>query len=281
MLGVLASGGLAIAMWNMPFGFFYEKLWLRIAFLALAVVIALVLLLSLVIYRNYMRVSGIFLDHASRFIRSRPWTAVYIPIMLVLAGGLIALTVFELLAVWSQHRPLFHKHLIFHKAHPTNYTIALTAAVLAQFYFGLHFLRQMCKQCSYTVNFMVTGAAIGWYFHLPPDECSNLRRMLRFHLGSVVAAAFMAGVFWIPDLVFDLLRPRNEQGLYGRCFVCLCGWLNNLFQLVRSDAIAYVNLASMSYCDSARFCEFLCRNSKIFHSSSSVSRVLSTITVVL
>jgi hypothetical protein len=131
------------------------------------------------------------------------------------------------------------------------------------------------------VNFCVSGAAISWYFHFPPDQCQIIRRMLRFHLGSVLAAAFMTGVFWLPDLLLDLLRPRNDQGLYGRCFGCAFGWLNSLFQLVRSDALAYVNLASMSYCDSARFCEFLCRNSTMFHSNNSVSRVISDAIVVL
>lgn len=88
----------------------------------------------------------------------------------------------------------------------------------------------------------------------------------------------MTAVFWLPDLLFDIFRPRREEGLYGRCFGCLCGWLSSLFQLVRSDALAYVNLASLPYCNSSRFCDLLCRNSSMFHSSYSVSRVYFILT---
>lgn len=147
VLGILAAGGLAIVLWKMPLPFFFEKYWLKISLFALAAVTSLVLLLSLIVYRNFMRVSGIFLDHASRFIRSQSITAAYIPMMLLLAGALVALTIFELLAVWSQESPTFHKHKIFYEVTRKDLTLTLTAAVVLQFYLGLHFLRQACKLC--------------------------------------------------------------------------------------------------------------------------------------
>lgn len=116
------------------------------------------------------------------------------------------------------------------------------------------------------------GNAINFYFHLTPSHCGPLSRVLRFHFGSVVLGSFLTGFLGLADALFELVRPHSD-GCYGRCFTPLCGWLSSLLHLVRSDAMAYVNLSGLDYCSSARYCEELCRNSTLFNSSQSVSRV--------
>lgn len=134
----------------MPVSFFFDHPYLKIGLVALAALTAVILVLSLIRYRNFMRVSGIFLDHASRFIMGRLSVAMLIPMTLLLAGGLIALTIFELLAVWSQHKPLFSKDAVFYQNVKTTQTYVLSGVVILQFYLGLHFLRQLCTSPIYT-----------------------------------------------------------------------------------------------------------------------------------
>lgn len=74
------------------------------------------------------------------------------------------------------------------------------------------------------------------------------------NFGSVVASAFMNGFFSFYDFIFDFFRPNTvdskNQNVIGRC----CDTFANFFDLVRSDAMAYVNLSGNPYCNSARYC---------------------------
>lgn len=54
--------------------------------------------------------------------------------------------------------------------------------------------------------------------------------------------------------------------------MCLCDCLRKTFDLVRSDAMAYINLTGNTYCNSARYCEYLCDHSRILEFSQSLSR---------
>ncbi len=87
--------------------------------------------------------------------------------------------------------------------------------------------------------------------------------MVRKHIGTVIAAAFMTGFFNVFDAIFDLLRP--EQGHCSQFYIQCCSKLNfffkDLFDFVRSDSLAYVNLAGNPYCNSSRYCEMLCNKS--------------------
>lgn len=86
----------------------------------------------------------------------------------------------------------------------------------------------------------------------------------------------MVGFFSLADFLFDIIKPDNYMGMYGRCYYPICGWLTSLFELVRSDSMAYINLTGLPYCNSSRYCEFLCNNTRLYHGSQSVSRVQST-----
>lgn len=90
----------------------------------------------------------------------------------------------------------------------------------------------------------------------------------------------MIGLLNIPDFLVDLIKvqtlliqPKGVYEAYGTCYSKLCGWLDNLFTLVRSDAMAYINISGLPFCNSARYCEFLCNNSKLFSGSESPLRV--------
>lgn len=48
--------------------------------------------------------------------------------------------------------------------------------------------------------------------------------------------------------------------------------MTKIFDLVRSDAFAYINLTGNPYCNSARYCEYLCDKSHILEFSQSTSR---------
>ena len=85
----------------------------------------------------------------------------------------------------------------------------------------------------------------------------------------------MTGFFGALDAIFDFLRP--DEGHCFKFYVSCCTRVNfifkDLFDFVRSDALAYVNLAGNPYCNSSRFCEMLCYKSKTTEYSQSTSRV--------
>lgn len=60
---------------------------------------------------------------------------------------------------------------------------------------------------------------------------------------------------------------------YGQCYYPLCGWLTSLFELVRSDAMAYINISALPYCNASRYCEFLCNNTRLYSGNQSACRV--------
>jgi hypothetical protein len=91
-------------------------------------------------------------------------------------------------------------------------------------------------------------------------------------------------VFFLPDLLLSVLRVTfpliqcNQAGCCVQICQCLhrcCFCFFNLFEIVRSDAYAYIHLAGTPYCDAARQCEYLCRRSRLFTGSQSTNKVNS------
>ncbi len=99
--------------------------------------------------------------------------------------------------------------------------------------------------------------------------------MIAKHLGTVIAGAFMTGFFTLFDAIFDFLRPEHDHcfSFYINCCTKLNFIFKDFFDFVRSDALAYVNLAGNPYCNSSRFCEMLCYKSRTTQYSQSTSRV--------
>jgi hypothetical protein len=69
----------------------------------------------------------------------------------------------------------------------------------------------------FQVNFCVSGNSVHWFLEENKgDNHKNVKKnvfypaivMVRKHLGTVIAGAFMTGFFSIFDAIFDLLRPE-------------------------------------------------------------------------
>ena len=56
------------------------------------------------------------------------------------------------------------------------------------------------------------------------------------------------------------------------CFQTCCNPCLKVFELVRSDALAFVNLSGNPYCNSSRYCEYLCEKSLLMDGSQATSR---------
>ena len=84
----------------------------------------------------------------------------------------------------------------------------------------------------------------------------------------------MTGFFSLGDYLFDLIKPSNEddEGCYASCFNFTCKACIKVFDLVRSDSMAYINAAGIPYCNSARYCEYLTDKSLLLDGSQSASR---------
>ncbi len=86
----------------------------------------------------------------------------------------------------------------------------------------------------------------------------------------------MNGFLSLFDSLLDFLKPavnENPDSNYTRCCARTCQPCLSLFDLVRADSMAYVNLTGNPYCNSARYCEYLCRKSLIMDYSQSTSRI--------
>lgn len=104
-------------------------------------------LIALCLFRRFLRVGGVFLTHAAGLITHFPSILIYIIVLLFFTVGLAILTIFELLAVWSDLKPHFDSHRVFYIARGT-YAVPLTILILVQLYWGLAFLREFCNESS-------------------------------------------------------------------------------------------------------------------------------------
>lgn len=78
-----------------------------------------------------------------------------------------------------------------------------------------------------------------------------LKYLFRYHFGSVVAASFINLVFSLFDYIFDVLRADTNNDAPRHS---LLSAMDSLFDLVRSDSLAYINLSGNPYCNSSRYC---------------------------
>lgn len=139
---------------------------------------------------------------------------------------------------------------------------------------GLAFLKMACNSLLILVNFCVSGEAVLWYYNKQETFCYPLKLMICKHFGSVIGGSFIIAFFTFFDFIFDFLKPdesSDPNSCYSKFFNCLCS--HSIFDLVRTDALAYINLTGNPYCNSARYCEYLCKRSLILDNSQSSSRV--------
>lgn len=91
-------------------------------------------------------------------------------------------------------------------------------------------------------------------------------------MGSVIACSFVTAFFTLFDFIFDLVKPFDRNSLYGKCFFGCCWCCLKIWDLVRSDAMGYVYLTAIPFCNAARYCEYLCEKTIITDYSQSCSR---------
>jgi hypothetical protein len=125
----------------------------------------------------------------------------------------------------------------------------------------------------HSVNFLMSGMAVGWHFTGDRDLQLSLVRLFRFHWGSVAGGAFLLNILYPFDLVYDLLKPkqtvRGNSCLSGFC-CCCC---ERVLDLARTEAMAMVNLLGTPYCNSSRLCEQIVFFSNYTSGSESANRV--------
>lgn len=142
VLGALVSAGLGFAVARQPIDI---PEGLKVAIVGVLMAVALLLLLSLLVFRKHLAVNGIFLNHATRFVAQQPAVLLHVLTLMVFTGGLVALTVFEFLAVWSEREPAFSAARVYYTPEWTPKAVALSAVIGLQLYWGLAFLKELCK----------------------------------------------------------------------------------------------------------------------------------------
>jgi hypothetical protein len=174
---------------------------LKLAFGILSIVFGVILASSLWFYRTQLKINGIFLYHATQVVRSNCNIMFYIPLFIIFAVGLLALSFFEIGSFWSMATPSVGKSGPFLEVAGADYTY-LTVLALIQLWWGMSFLKEYYSFC-------VAGNAIQWYFgknYLDNRPYVHFCRALKYHFGSIVAGSFMVGFFGIPGFLVDLLR---------------------------------------------------------------------------
>ena len=83
----------------------------------------------------------------------------------------------------------------------------------------------------------------------------------------------MIGFFGFFDAFFDFFKPITQNTWYAMCCSNYYAWLYDFFDIVRHDAMGYINLTGLPYCNSARYCDFLSVNTPLFGGNQSISRV--------
>ncbi len=80
--------------------------------------------------------------------------------------------------------------------------------------------------------------------------------MLKRHWGSIAGGSFLNAFFNVLDFFFEAFRCYPD-GVCNNCAGCcdkLFGCVGSLFDLVRTDAYSYINLAGIPYCNACRNC---------------------------
>lgn len=112
----------------------------KLAWSILAIIGGLALLSTYFYFRQQILLNEVFLYHSTRLTRSNIPMFYYIPVFILLAFGLLALTIFEFLSFWSIPDPVFKPNRPFYKISGVGFQF-LSLLVLIQFIWGLAFLR--------------------------------------------------------------------------------------------------------------------------------------------
>jgi hypothetical protein len=142
----VVGGGLALLAFGVQLFLYPSAKYgqLKQIWAVVAIIAGIVLILAAWFYRAQMRLNSIFLYHSSRLIATNSSMILYIPAFILLAFGLLALSIFEFLSFWSIPDPQFNPLKPFYTAHGRGY-VFLSVLVFLQLYWGLAFLKEFCK----------------------------------------------------------------------------------------------------------------------------------------
>lgn len=106
---------------------------------------------------------------------------------------------------------------------------------------------------------IISGTTVSWYFRKNHSVMFGLGNLFKFHWGSVVGGAFLLHLLYPIDIVYDMVKPsQDDHGPY-RKFCCCC---EKLLDLARSEAMVLINVVGMPYCNASRWCEKILFHSK-------------------
>lgn len=126
----------------------------------------------------------------------------------------------------------------------------------------------------YVVNFCISAQVVNWHYKKDPGFFYPFQLLLMKHLGTVIAGSFMTGFFALPDFLLDTVKPnKNKDTAYSQCYNKYCSGAISLFDLVREDALVFVNMTANPYCNSSRYCEYLCGRTCVFDYTQTTSRI--------
>lgn len=78
--------------------------------------------------------------------------------------------------------------------------------------------------------------------------------MLKFHWGSIVGGSFVNGVFFIPDLFYDLIKPSRGNPCH-QTFYTVCCCCDRFLGFVRLESMPFIYMTGLPYCNAARISE--------------------------
>ena len=102
-------------------------------------------------------------------------------------------------------------------------------------------------------NFLISGCGVTHSLWGSSKFLFGLKALFAFHWGSVVAGSFMINFFFIPDLLFDFIRPNEDDNPGGfQTFNKVCCLCNRVLGLVREESMAFINMTGLPYCNASR-----------------------------
>jgi hypothetical protein len=157
--------------------------------------------------RKEIRLCTIFIRNAARFLAQCPSVFGYIFMYIMLSLLLIVLFTFQYMAFSSVNPLVKDTADIFWQTSAWNFWNVLN---ILQLIWGISFLRDSCKCLTNTVNFIVSGNAVDWYFRRTTDCPKPLTRMLTLNFGSVALGSFLNGFLFIPELLVDICNVQQH-----------------------------------------------------------------------
>lgn len=135
----LIAAGVILLVDN-PQGWNGADIW-RIVIGSILIVFGVIFFAMLCIYKRRIKITGVFLHYAAKFLGKHPINFVYIPIFILLLAGLIVLCLFQYLAFSSQAEPEAKDSDIYLQL---SRNPVLTILTIIEFIWGTQFLKDSC-----------------------------------------------------------------------------------------------------------------------------------------